>query len=54
MEGRHFVAGPWFTVQKSGSGWQTLETLWLSTGGGEQSLARVEIKLELEKLPDEI
>lgn len=52
MEGRHFVAGTWFTVQKSGSDWQQLsDTVWLSDGGSEQTRARVEIKLKLEALP---
>lgn len=52
MEGRHFVAGPWFAVQKSGSDWQELSnTVWLSDGGSEQTRASVQIKLKLEALP---
>jgi len=26
------VAGPWFTVQRSGSGWQTMGQVWISNG----------------------
>jgi hypothetical protein len=49
VEGRHTVAGPWFTVQESGSDWQHLETIWLSDGAQEQTPVRVEIKLRLEE-----
>ncbi len=47
MEGRHFAAGPWFTVKQIDSEWQELDTIWLSDGGSEQVRARVEIKLGL-------
>jgi len=53
VEGRHFAAGPWFTVQKTNSDWQLLDTVWLSDGGDEQVRARVEIKLALEDIPNE-
>jgi hypothetical protein len=48
------VAGPWFTVQKSGSDWETLDTIWLSNGKrGEQ--AKVQIRLRIDKrLPTEL
>ncbi len=26
------MAGPWFTVHRSGDDWQTLEKIWLSNG----------------------
>ena len=32
MEGVHCVAGPWFTVHRSGDDWQTLDTIWISNG----------------------
>ena len=47
MEGRHFVAGPWFSVQKSGADWKRLDTVWLSNGL-EQERVHVEIKVRLE------
>jgi hypothetical protein len=53
VEGRHFVAGPWFTVQETGADWETLETFWLSDGGNEQTRVRVDIKLRLEELRHE-
>ena len=31
MEGVHFVAGPWFTVQQNGKQ-QRLDTIWVSDG----------------------
>lgn len=42
------MAGPWFTVQAEGSGWQTLDTIWLSNGTRDVR-ARVQIRLELER-----
>jgi len=42
----HFVAGPWFTVQTSGSDWKLLDTIWISNGK-ENAKARVELKVEL-------
>jgi hypothetical protein len=32
MEGRHSVAGPWFTVHRVGDGWKTLDEIWISNG----------------------
>lgn len=32
MEGRHCVAGPWFTALKIGGDWQTLDKIWISNG----------------------
>ena len=32
MEGRHTVAGPWFTVLEDGADWATLDTILLSDG----------------------
>lgn len=42
------MAGPWFTVQKSGSGWKQVDTIWISNVG-KNAKARVEIKVELEE-----
>ena len=42
------MAGPWFTVLRSGGEWQALETILLSNGS-ETERVRVEIKVELEK-----
>jgi hypothetical protein len=47
VEGRHFVAGPWFTVQESGRDWQELDRIWLSNGT-EHTRVRVELKMRLE------
>lgn len=47
MEASHFVAGPWFTVERSGGEWEPIDTVWLSDG--ERTVeAHVEIKMELE------
>ncbi|MFQ5733292.1 MAG: hypothetical protein ACE5KM_15225 [Planctomycetaceae bacterium] len=47
------MAGPWFTVQKSGSGWQLLDTIWISNRG-KNARARVELRVELEDHQNEI
>ena len=47
------MAGPWFTVQKSGSGWKQVDTIWISNAG-KNATARVEIKVELEEVRDEL
>jgi hypothetical protein len=47
VESEHFVAGPWFTVVKSGDNWQVLDHITLSDGA-KQSAVRVEIKMSLE------
>lgn len=52
MEGRHFAAGPWFTVEKSGNDWKRLDTVWLSDGKTQRRV-HVEIKLKLENDDDE-
>ncbi|MCA9666265.1 MAG: hypothetical protein KC503_11780 [Myxococcales bacterium] len=41
------MAGPWFTVQQSGSPWKTLDTIWLSNGS-KDGPAKVQIRMELE------
>jgi hypothetical protein len=51
VEGQHFAAGPWFTVQENGSDWQPLDTAWLSDGA-HQTRVTVEIKLALEDPKD--
>jgi hypothetical protein len=50
VEGVHFVAGPWFTVQKDGDDWERLDTVWLSNGARDDQ-ARVEIRLRLAPAP---
>ncbi len=42
------MAGPWFAVLESGDTWHTLDTVTISNGS-KNTLARVEIRLELEK-----
>ena len=41
------MAGPWFTVQESGGGWQPLGEMWLSDGTSDVP-ARVELLIALE------
>jgi len=43
----HFVAGPWFTVQKDGNDWTKLEDIWFSNGENDCQ-GHVEIKVEFE------
>jgi hypothetical protein len=45
------VAGPWFTVFKSGDDWQELGRVWISNGQ-EDCIGRIEIRVELEEIPD--
>lgn len=45
------MAGPWFTVQESGSDWQELGRVWISDGQ-QDCMGRIEIRLELEEIPD--
>ena len=52
MEGVHFVAGPWFTVQRSGDDWQVLDRIWISNGSNN-SIGRVELRVELEEIGDD-
>jgi hypothetical protein len=47
------VAGPWFTVQKSGDDWQELGHVWISNGQ-QDCMGRIEIRLELEEISDVI
>ena len=53
MEGVHFVAGPWFTVQRSGDDWQELGQIWISNGH-EDCKGRIEIRIELAEAEDAI
>jgi hypothetical protein len=46
VDGAHFVAGPWFTVMKSGDDWKFLERIWL-TDGEQSRHANVEYRVEL-------
>lgn len=46
------MAGPWFTVRKTGGDWHTLDTIWISNGSTNDR-ARVEIRLELEETDDD-
>ena len=47
------MAGPWFTVQKSGSDWETLDTIWISDGQ-QDCIGRIEIRVELEEVPEDV
>jgi hypothetical protein len=42
------VAGPWFTVQKTGDDWRELGQLWISNGE-QDGKGRIEVKLALAK-----
>jgi len=46
VEGVHFVAGPWFMVQASGSDWQEMGQVWISNGS-QDCKGRIEIKVEM-------
>ena len=48
----HFVAGPWFTVQRDGEGWQKLGQVWISDGA-QDCQGEIEVKVELERFDDE-
>lgn len=52
MEGLHFAAGPWFTVQRSGSDWQTVAKIWISDGRADGP-ADVQIRLALAPAEDQ-
>jgi len=47
------VAGPWFTVHKSGDDWQELGRVWISDGQ-EDCIGRIEIRVELEEVPEDV
>ena len=47
------MAGPWFTVVKSGDDWQQLDTIWISDGKND-CRGRIEVRLELEKKNESI
>jgi len=47
VEGTHFGAGPWFTVQKSGQDWQSIDDIFYSDGERQIPVA-VQIKMKLE------
>lgn len=47
------MAGPWFAVQKSKSDWKQLDNIWISNNG-ENARARVELRVELEGVGDEV
>ena len=53
MEARHFVAGPWFTVQPTGTDWHRVDSIWWSDGDSEQVRVHVEMYLQLEEIDDE-
>ena len=40
------MAGPWFTVVKRDTDWQTMGTLWVSDGS-QDGPGQIEIKLQL-------
>ena len=46
------MAGPWFTVHKSGDDWQELGHVWISNGE-DDCQGKIEIKVELELSSDE-
>jgi hypothetical protein len=45
------VGGPWFTVQESGSDWQSLGDLWLSNGEDDVK-GQLELRVSLERFDD--
>ncbi len=46
------MAGPWFTVQRDGEGWQKLGQVWISDGA-QDCQGEIEVKVELERFDDE-
>ncbi len=46
------MAGPWFTVQRDGEGWQKLGHVWISDGA-QDCQGEIEVKVELERFDDE-
>ena len=47
------MAGPWFTVEKSGDTWHELGQVWVSNGT-DDCRGRIEIRLEWEEDSDVI
>ena len=47
----HFAAGPWFTVRKSGDGFQRFGELWLSNGAKD---IRATIEYRVRFAPDDV
>lgn len=47
------MAGPWFTVQQTGSDWHTVENVWISNGEKTDNV-QVQIRLELQEEVDEV
>ena len=45
------MAGPWFTVQRSGDDWAEMGRLWISNGKADCK-GRFEVRLELEEVND--
>ena len=45
------MAGPWFTVHRSGGDWKELEQIWVSNGK-QDCKGRIEARLELEEVAD--
>ncbi len=43
------MAGPWFTVQRDGEGWQKLGQVWISDGA-QDSQGEIEVKVMLERV----
>lgn len=52
MEGQHFAAGPWFTVQESGQDWEELDRIYVSDGEHHRQVS-VQMRLELEEVKNE-
>ena len=44
------MAGPWFTVQRSGDGWQTVDRIWISNAG-KNAVADVQVRVEFDEAP---
>ena len=42
------MAGPWFTVQRSGDNWQEMGRLWISNGK-EDCEGRFEVRVQFEE-----
>jgi hypothetical protein len=47
--GDHLVAGPWFTVQESGTYWEDFDVIWISNGE-DHDRVRVEMRVGLAEL----
>ena len=46
------MAGPWFTVHRSGDDWKTVSKLWISNGE-EDGPGQIQVRIELEDPGDE-